>query len=76
MSKQSVFKKQLYEEFVRSSPTRELLSSSSRDESLRRVRSGVRSRQEFYEEDIAVGSQCEVKTLRARQCVIICKSYR
>jgi hypothetical protein len=29
-----------------------------------------------YEEDIAVGSQCELKTLHVRQCVIICESDR
>jgi hypothetical protein len=29
-----------------------------------------------YEEDIAVGSQRELKTLRVRQCVITCESDR
>jgi hypothetical protein len=61
MSKQSV---------VRSSPRDQFLRGFLRV-SLKKGIRGVRSRLKSYGEDIAVGLQCELKTLRVRQCVII-----
>jgi hypothetical protein len=61
MSKQSV---------LRSSPMSQFLRGVLRVGLKKGIR-GVRSWRESYEEDIAVGSQCESKTLRVRQCVII-----
>jgi hypothetical protein len=75
MSKKSVFRKQLYERVCKEQSSSQVLRGVLRV-SLKKLIRGVSSRRQFYEKDIAVGSQCEVKPLRVRQCVIICESDR
>jgi hypothetical protein len=75
MSKKAVFRKQLYKRVFKEQSYESVLRGVLRV-SLKKGIRRVRSRRESYEEDIAVGSQCESKTLRVRQCVIICESDR
>jgi hypothetical protein len=75
----TVFKKQLYELVCKEQSSSEFLRGVpgvTVKESVLRIEFAEQDLGERVREDIAVGSQCGLKTLRVRQCVIICESDR